>query len=71
VGWADEVAEVMRERHQITLTVVTDIDLAAEAEGYNDRMIVEFNRRFGQNVVEVEYREVEHKQKKCRKKHCS
>ncbi|MGA2258733.1 MAG: hypothetical protein ABSG53_29045, partial [Thermoguttaceae bacterium] len=54
MGWADEVAEVLRERHQITLTVVgaciTDIDVAAEAEGYNDRMIAECHSRFGQNI---------------------
>ena len=75
IGWADEVINVLRERHEITLNIVgaciTDIDMAAEAEGYNDRMIAEFHSRFGQNVVEVIYREVERKQKKCRKKHRS
>lgn len=75
MGWADVVTEVLRQRHQIAFSIVgdciTDVDLAAEAEGYNDRMIVEFNSRFGQNVVAVVYREVERKQKKCRKKYHS
>ena len=70
VDWetCEEAAKTLRDRYQIELQVdghcVVSVDSAANAEGYNVRMEEEFQRRFGGDVVDTVFREVERKRKK-------
>lgn len=70
VPWWAEIAEILQERYRITFDVVgdciTDMAVAAEAAGYNERMETEFRSRFGVDIIESVTREVERKRKKRR-----
>jgi len=65
-SWSD-VADLLREEYGIVFSVVgaciTDIKVAAEADGYNQRMIEAFIDRFDEDVVETTFRKVERKRK--------
>ena len=71
VSWWRDAAALLLERYDLHFTVVgeciTDMDIAAEAAGYNSRMVAEIQARFGHNVIESTFREVERKRKKHRR----
>ncbi|GAA4434004.1 hypothetical protein [Bremerella cremea] len=70
VPWWNEAADQLSQRYAVHFSFVgeciTPIDVAAEAAGYNEEMEAEFARRFGANVVEEVFRELERKKKKQR-----
>ena len=67
-SWWRDAAAILQERYGIAFTVVgaciTEMDIAAKAAGYNERMEVEFQSRFGADVIDSVFREVERKRKK-------
>ena len=68
VPWWKEAADQLRQRYAVLFSIVgecmTPIDVAAEAAGYNEEMEAEFARRFGANVVNEVFRELERKKKR-------
>jgi hypothetical protein len=66
-GWQD-LAQALHDEYQVALEVVgggfTFLEIAAEAEGYNERMGTEFQVRFGDDIVGSVIRKVERKRKK-------
>ena len=70
VTWWPEAADELRERYQIRFALVghciATLEVAAEAAGYNQEMEEEFIRRFGTNVVNEVFRELERKKKKLK-----
>ena len=68
VPWWDEFARELWDSFQIRYSVVgggiTLMEVAAEAAGYNQEMESEIIRRFGTNVIESTFRELERKRKK-------
>lgn len=68
----DDAAAILRERFGVRVQVdgsgLTPLEVAARAQGYNERMEQEIRSRFGRDVVSEVFREVERKHKKVRKK---
>ncbi len=68
VSWWTEASSELWERYGIQFEKVGDcitpIDIAAEASGYNQEMELEIIRRFGMNVIDAVFRELERKKKK-------
>jgi hypothetical protein len=74
VVWSvcDEATMVLQDRFGIKLQVygfcITPIDMAAKAEGYNERMKEEISAHFGHDVIGAVFREIERKQKKSKRR---
>jgi hypothetical protein len=68
VSWWEDVARVLKSRYGIEYQIVgmciTEMAVAAAALGYNERMGDEILARFGSDVVNATWREVERKVKK-------
>ena len=64
----EESASMLKDRFAIQLqfdgNCIVSEEVVAHAEGYNERMREEFLARFGDNVIDSVFREVERKQKK-------
>jgi len=70
VAWWEDVAQLLQERHgigyEIVAGCVVEQEVATRAMGYNERMNLEIQARFGRDVVSATFREVERQRKKHR-----
>ena len=70
VPWWPDAAALLKSEYGVDFVVVggciTMRDVASKADGYNQRMMEEVQSRYGRDVVEATFRQVERKRKKFR-----